>query len=330
MKPEAKYWSSLNGKVKCLLCPRECVIPEGQRGFCRIRQNIDGKLIAIGYGEVVSIANDPIEKKPLYHFYPGSYIISLACNGCNLGCLHCQNWQISQMDCPTEFIPPETLVKITIRYNSKGICFTYTEPLIWFEYIIDVAKIAKKRDLHIVLVTNGQINPEPLKELLPFVDAMNVDLKSMRDEFYKKIALGGSLKATLHTIEEAHRHGVHVEVTNLIIPTLNDSEEEIEDLVEFIANIDPDIPVHFTRFFPHNKLKDLPPTPIKTLLKAKSIADKKLNFVYVGNVANEDLNTTFCPECGEKLIVRKNFFTVINKVVEGRCPNCKRTIPGRF
>ncbi|NPA15869.1 MAG: AmmeMemoRadiSam system radical SAM enzyme [Deferribacteres bacterium] len=330
MKPEARYWQSLNGKVKCLLCPRECVIPEGQRGFCRIRQNINGRLIAAGYGEIVSIANDPIEKKPLYHFYPGSYIISTGCNGCNLGCLHCQNWQISQQDCPTEFVPPEALVKVALKYSSRGICFTYTEPLIWFEYIIDVAKLAREYQLPIVLVTNGQINPEPLKELLPFIDAMNVDLKSMRDEFYKKIALGGKLEATLNTIKEAHRSGVHVEVTNLIIPTLNDSEEEITALVDFISGIDPDMPVHFTRFFPHYKLSNLPPTPIETLLKAKSIADEKLNFVYVGNVPDEDLNTTFCPDCGEKLIVRKGFFTVISRITEGRCPSCGRVIPGRF
>ncbi len=330
MKPLARYWESLNGKVKCTLCPRECVIPPNKRGFCRIRKNIDGKLIAFGYGEVVSIANDPIEKKPLYHFYPGSYIISLACNGCNLACLHCQNWQISQRDCPTEFVSPEDLVRIAKRYNSEGICFTYTEPLIWFEYIIDVAKIAKKDNLHIVLVTNGQINPEPLEELIPWVDAMNVDLKSMKDEFYKKIAVGGSLEATLHTIKESYKKGVHVEITNLIIPTLNDSEEEIQSLVDFVYEIDPDIPVHFTRFFPHNKLTNLPPTPIKTLLKAKEIAQKKLNFVYVGNIPDEDLNTTFCPDCGEKLITRRGFFTVINRIKNRKCPNCQRVIPGRF
>ncbi|BAT71480.1 pyruvate formate lyase activating enzyme [Thermosulfidibacter takaii ABI70S6] len=332
MKPVAKYWEALeNKKVKCLLCPRGCIIAEGKRGFCRVRGNIDGKLVALGYGEVVSIANDPIEKKPLYHFYPGSYIISTACNGCNLGCLHCQNYEISQFDCPTRYVSPEDMVELAIRHKSKGICFTYTEPLVWFEYIMDVAKIAKDYDLPIVLVSNGQINEEPFLELIPYIDAMNIDLKSISSEFYEKICRGGSLEATLRTIRLAFEHGVHVEVTNLIIPTLNDSKEDIEQLVDFMVSVSPDIPLHFTRFYPYYKLTNLPPTPLETLLTAREIAlAKRVKYVYVGNVPDDRLNSTYCPSCGRLLIKRTGFFETYNYLEKDRCPQCGEKVYGRF
>ncbi len=332
MKPEAKYWKPLdNNRVRCLLCPRQCVIAEGKRGFCRVRSNQGGRLVATGYGEVVSVANDPIEKKPLYHFYPGSYIISLACNGCNLGCLHCQNYQISQFDCPTQYISPEELVGLAKRYRSKGICFTYTEPLVWFEYLIDVAKLAKAEGLPIVLVTNGQINEEPLRELLPFVDAMNIDLKAITQKFYRDVCAGGSLEATKNTIKEAFNAGVHVEVTNLIIPTLNDSEQEIEELVEFLAGVSVEIPLHFTRFYPHYRMSHLPPTPVETLLMARRKAlERGMRYVYIGNVPDDELNSTYCPSCGRLLIKRTGFFETFSYLKEGRCPQCGERVYGRF
>ncbi len=328
-KPVAKYWVRENGKVRCKLCPRECLIAEGKSGLCGIRENREGTLYASYYGEVVSIALDPMEKKPLYHFYPGSFIISLATCGCNLRCKHCQNWSISQVRCKTEYVDPESLVKLAIRYNSKGICFTYTEPMIWFEYVIDTAKIAKKYNLPIVLVTNGEIEDEPLEELLNYVDAMNIDLKSIREDFYREIC-DGKLEPVLNTIRRSYERKVHIEITNLVIPTLNDSKEEIEELTDFIATIDPDIPLHITRFFPNYKLTDLPPTPIETLMMAKKIADSKLNFVYVGNVASKELNSTYCPDCKTLLIERDYMYTVRVNLSDGRCPKCKRRIPGRF
>ncbi|MEO0279093.1 MAG: AmmeMemoRadiSam system radical SAM enzyme [candidate division WOR-3 bacterium] len=329
-KPVAKYWVKANdNKIRCLLCPRECLIEDSKKGFCGTRTNINGNLIATAYGEIVSIAMDPMEKKPLYHFYPSSYILSTATCGCNLNCIHCQNWSISQLKQPTEYIDPETLVALAKKKQSKGICFTYTEPMIWFEYILDVAKLAKKEKLPIVLVTNGLINPNPLEELIEYVDAMNIDLKSMKPEFYKNIC-NGPIEPILYTIRRSYEKGVHIEVTNLIIPTLNDSEEEIKELTDFLSSISPDIPLHITRFFPNYKLTNLPPTPIETLLKAREIAISKLNFVYVGNVVNKELNSTFCPTCKNLLIERDYFYNVKSFLDGNRCPKCKTPIPGKF
>ncbi len=324
----AAFWEPLEGgKVKCTLCPRECVVAPGRRGFCRVRVNREGSLYAAGYGETVSLAMDPMEKKPLYHFYPGSYILSLGCNGCNLACLFCQNWQISQSDVPTTRVSPQELVDLALRHRSVGLCFTYSEPLIWFEYILDVAPLARSRELKIVLVTNGVINPRPLEELLPWVDAMNVDLKSMRPEFYRKLSLGPFRDAVLHTIEEAHKAGVWVEVTNLVIPGHNDSREELEELVDWVAGLSPSLPLHFSRFFPHYRLKEAPPTPIETLAWAWEMAREKLEFVYVGNVWNPQWSTTYCPGCGKALIVREGYSHPQIYLQDGACPSCGKSIP---
>ncbi|MGB9668011.1 MAG: AmmeMemoRadiSam system radical SAM enzyme [Thermosulfidibacteraceae bacterium] len=329
-KPIAKYWEEAdNGKVICKLCPRECIIAPGKYGVCGIRRNVNGKLYASYYGEVVSIAIDPMEKKPLYHFYPSSQIISLATCGCNLKCKHCQNWTISQVKCETKYINPKTLVELALKYKSGGICFTYTEPMIWFEYIIDVAKIAKNHNLPIVLVTNGEINEEPLEDLLDYVDAMNIDLKSIRESFYREIC-EGKLEPVLHTIKRSYERGVHIEITNLVIPTLNDEPKDIEELVDFVASVNPEIPLHITRFFPNYRLTHLPPTPIETLIKAMEIAKRKLNFVYVGNVVSKELNSTYCPECGTLLIERDYLYNVRVYLEKNRCYKCKRIIPGIF
>ncbi len=322
---KAKYWEKLDGKkVKCTLCPHSCVIPEGRKGICNIRENIDGELIAAGYGRTTSLAMDPIEKKPLFHFKPGSLILSVAPNGCNLKCRWCQNWQISQEVVPTRFIDPKLLVDIAIRENSVGIAFTYTEPLIWFEYIIDVAKIGKPKGLSMVAVTNGYINPEPLDELLNYIDAMNIDLKAMDDEVYRKL-IGGRLEPVLNTVRTSAKR-ILIEVTNLLIPGVNDSDDQIKRLVDFIADVDPKIPVHFSRYFPAWKF-NAPPTPVKTLLRAREIASEKLDYVYLGNVYIPDAEDTFCPYCGDKLVSRSGFYAKKVGITEdGKCSKCGKDV----
>ena len=321
----AKYWEKLDGKkVKCTLCPHSCVIPEGGKGICNIRENIDGELIAAGYGRTTSLAMDPIEKKPLFHFKPGSLILSVAPNGCNLKCRWCQNWQISQEVVPTRFIDPKLLVDIAIRENSVGIAFTYTEPLIWFEYIIDVAKVGKPKGLSMVAVTNGYINPESLNELLDYIDAMNIDLKAMDDEVYRKL-IGGRLEPVLNTVRTSAKR-ILIEVTNLLIPGVNDSDDQIKRLVDFIADIDPKIPVHFSRYFPAWEF-NAPPTPVKTLLRAREIASEKLEYVYLGNVYIPDAEDTFCPYCGNKLISRSGFYAKTVGITEDRkCSKCGKDV----
>ena len=322
---KAKYWEKLDGKkVKCTLCPHSCVIPEGGKGICNIRENIDGELIAAGYGRTTSLAMDPIEKKPLFHFKPGSLILSVAPNGCNLKCRWCQNWQISQEVVPTRFIDPKLLVDIAIRENSVGIAFTYTEPLIWFEYIIDVAKVGKPKGLSMVAVTNGYINPEPLNELLDYIDAMNIDLKAMDDEVYRKL-IGGRLEPVLNTVRTSAKR-ILIEVTNLLIPGVNDSDDQIKRLVDFIADVDPKIPVHFSRYFPAWKF-NAPPTPVKTLLRAREIASEKLEYVYLGNVYIPDAEDTFCPYCGNKLVSRSGFYAKKVGITEDRkCSKCGKDV----
>ncbi len=328
MKKEAFYWQPLEeGKVKCLLCPRECVIRPGNRGFCRVRTNQEGTLYTQGYGQTISLSMDPIEKKPLYHFYPGSYILSVGPNGCNLSCVFCQNWQISQTDVPTKYVSPEKLVDWAIYHHSVGVSFTYSEPLIWFEYILDVARLGRPRGLKTVLVTNGVINPDPLEDILPWVDAMNVDLKSMRDEFYKRLCLGPFRDTVLHTIKRSHEAGIHIEVTNLIIPGHNDSQADIQELIDWVAAVSVQIPLHFSRFFPHYQLRDVPPAPIETLAMAREMALKKLNYVYVGNVWNQEWGTTYCPDCGKALIVREGYSLPEVFLKNGTCPNCGKKIP---
>jgi pyruvate formate lyase activating enzyme len=296
IKKEALFWEKRDdGRIQCLLCPVRCIIADEKVGVCMGRRNEGGILYAINYGQVVSIAIDPIEKKPLYHFHPNTKILSTGPNGCNMSCQQCQNWSISQEQSPTQFVSPEDLVKITIRENSQGIAYTYTEPLIWYEYVMDTARIAREKGLYNVLVTNGYINEEPLRELLPYVDAMNVDLKSMEDDFYKKICKG-KLAPVLRTIELSHQNKIHIEITNLIIPTLNDSDEQIQKLVDFAASLSDRIPLHFSRYFPMYKM-DIPSTPLETLQKAFLLAKRKLKYVFVGNVYLPNTSNTYCSNC---------------------------------
>jgi pyruvate formate lyase activating enzyme len=321
IKKEALYWEKReDGKIQCLLCPVGCVIADGNTGVCLGKKNEDGTLYAVNYGRLVSVAIDPVEKKPLYHFHPGRQILSTGPNGCNMSCRNCQNWSISQEESPTQFAEPEDLVELALREKSFGISYTYTEPLIWYEYVLDTAKIAREKKLANVLVTNGYIHEEPLKELLPFIDAMNIDLKSMDEDFYKKVCKA-KLSHVLKAIEISHGSGVHVEITNLLIPTLNDSEKQIQRLVDFVVGLSDRIPLHFSRYFPIYKM-DLPPTPLETLQKAFLLAKRKLKYVYVGNAQISNTSNTYCSACNNLLIKREGYYTSVCGIKEKKCTKC--------
>lgn len=281
---EAQFYKTLDSTtLQCFLCPHLCRIKEGLCGFCGVRTNKGGKLYTVNYGRVSSIALDPIEKKPLYHYHPRELILSAGTVGCNLACLFCQNWNISkQVEAPTEAFTSQELINKAKELGSFGIAYTYNEPFIWYEFVYETAELAKREGLENVLVTNGYVLPSPLKELLPFIDAMNIDLKSIRDEFYKKVC-SGTVAPVLETIKASVK-SCHVELTNLIIPTLNDSEKDLIDLVDWVyENVGDSVPLHFSRYFPCYKMT-LPPTPIETLKKAEEIAKKKLKYVHLGNV----------------------------------------------
>ena len=281
---EALYYEKPGGRrVKCRLCPYDCLISDGAHGACGIRINKAGMLYSEVYGRTTGASLDPIEKKPLYHYHPGEYIFSIGTKGCNLHCDFCQNWHISQdMNCQTEELSPEDAVARAKELKSFGIAYTYNEPFIWYEFVLETAKLAKKSGLENVLVTNGYVNMEPLEGMLPYINAMNVDLKSFDDEFYVKVCKG-RLKPVLDVIKRAHK-SCHIELTNLIIPTMNDSEASIRKMVDWIyTNLGADVPLHFSRYFPCYQMS-LPPTPIETLNMAGAIAKEKLKYVHLGNI----------------------------------------------
>ncbi len=319
-----------DGTVVCFLCPQNCVIKEGRRGSCGVRENRGGKLLTLVYGSVSSMAVDPIEKKPLFHFYPGSPIFSISTVGCNFHCQNCQNWEISQASIEsglTREFSPEKIVRLTEENGSKLIAYTYNEPFIWYEFVYDVAKLAQQRGIMNVLVTNGYVMEEPLREIAPYIDAANVDVKSMRDEFYRKICKAPSVKPVLDNILIMQDEGIHVELTYLIIPTLNDSEEEIRKFARWVKeNAGVDMPVHFSRFFPHYKLSNLPPTPPSTIVKAWKLArEEGLHYVYMGNMPGEG-EDTYCPKCNEKVIERYGFIVKKCNLNNGKCPRCNEKI----
>lgn len=317
---EASYYEPReNGKVKCLLCPNFCVIADGKRGTCMVRSNRGGTLYADGYGEVVSLAIDPIEKKPLYHFYPSKSILSTGPNGCNFRCGFCQNSEISQGKVFTRFVSPEDMAGLAANDGSFGIAYTYTEPFIWFEYIRDTGKLVHERGLVNVLVSNGYVNEEPLRELLPIVDAMNIDIKSMRPDFYTKVC-GGKLEDVLRTVEIASDF-CHIEITNLIIPNYNDTDEDFEKLTDWIYSVNQSIPLHFSRYFPHYKFTE-PQTPAETIRRAFEIAKSKLNYVYIGNIAMEGTSNTMCPICGNTLVERSYYRVRVCGIENGVCSSC--------
>jgi len=318
---EALFYKVLEGdKVRCELCPRECVIPKGGKGFCRVRRHEDGKLLAENYLRCSSYALDPIEKKPLYHFYPGSTIFSIGTWGCNFTCQFCQNWQIAQEEPETVLLTPQKVKEIVQERKSEhciGVAYTYSEPTVWYEFVLETAQLVREAGGKNVLVTNGYIAEEPLRQLLPLIDAMNIDIKAFNQDFYRRVCCG-DLEAVKRTAEIAVQH-CHIELTTLLITGMNDSDEEIEKLVDWIAvRLHPGVPLHFSRYFPNYKL-NAPPTPVETMNRAREIARKKLRYVYLGNVSGAGSNT-YCYHCNALLVERPQG---IHHLTAGKtCPSC--------
>lgn len=337
VKPRiARYWQKVRDDiVQCLLCPRKCILDVGQRGICTVRINKDGKLYTLGYGNPVAVHIDPIEKKPFFHVTPGEPTFSIAVAGCNMRCLFCQNWQISQSR-PDETLnydmPPEEVVNKAIENNCKFIVYTYTEPTVFYEYMLDIAKLAKQKGLKNAMHTCGYINPKPLKELLKYMDAVNVDLKGFTQEFYAKMGLLAELKPVLETIKIVRQGEVWLEITNLLIPGANDDPEKIREMCVWIKkNVGDDVPVHFSRFMPAYKLKNLPPTPMEKLEEAYKIAkDVGLKYVYIGNAPGHPAESTYCPNCGKAIVRRAGYKILENNIKSGKCKFCGYEITGRW
>jgi pyruvate formate lyase activating enzyme len=324
---EARYFKKLkDNKVKCLLCPHECIISDGKRGICRVRLNRGGILYLENYGRISSMGVDPIEKKPLFHFYPGNYIYSMGTYGCNFSCKFCQNWEISQREAEWIYVSPEEAVEAALNKDVIGIAYTYSEPSVWYEYIYDTSILAHEKGLKNVLVSNGYQELEALKELLPYIDAANIDLKAFNNKFYQQIC-GGTIEPVLESIKLLEGR-IHLEVTTLIIPGLNDSEEELRELFSWLSNINANIPLHLNRYFPQYKMT-ISPTPGKTIEWALKIAREYLNYVYAGNINVNTGSNTYCPECKEEIIIREGY-RVIDKTRNGKCSNCGASIYGVF
>ena len=329
---EASYYQSLDdGVVQCELCPRECILAPGQRGFCRVRQNIEGKLYSLVYNKPVAIHLDPIEKKPLFHFLPGTTAYSVATVGCNLRCLYCQNWEISQSfpeDAKSVNRTPEQLVAEALASGAQSIAYTYSEPTVFYEYMTETAKLARLKGLKNVVISAGYINPEPLKELCKYVDAIKIDLKAFNNDFYKRI-VGGKLEPVLESLKVVKEQGVWLEIVYLVIPGENDNPEEIKNMAQWIKeNLGENVPLHFSRFHPTYKLMNLPPTPEETVRKLRQIAiDEGLKYVYTGNLGDWETESTYCPGSQEIAIKRQGFFIVEDNIKNGACSNGK-IIPG--
>ncbi|MDK2892803.1 MAG: pyruvate formate lyase activating enzyme [Methanohalophilus sp.] len=333
MLKEAMFYEKLDDlKVRCNLCNHRCKIAEGKTGICRVRQNREGVLYSLIYNTVSSEAIDPIEKKPLFHFYPGTLAYSLGTIGCNFRCKHCQNWSISQVSLDEAMsveITPEQAIERAIATGCRSIAWTYNEPTIWYEYTYDSAKLAKEAGLATVYVTNGYITPEALRHIAPYLDAFRVDIKAFTEEFYHEVA-SAKLHPVLDSAKLARELGMHVEVVNLVIPTLNDSRGELEMLSKWVyEKLGENTPIHFTRFHPYYKLQNLPSTPVETLEMAHEIATEVgLKFVYIGNVFGHIYENTFCPNCKSLLIKRGGFDVEENHITsDKKCEYCGEPIP---
>ena len=332
----ARWWHPAErDKLRCTLCPRYCLIGEGQAGFCYIRQNHGGQLWSTGYGQSTGFAADPIEKKPLNHYLPGERVLSFGTAGCNLGCKFCQNWNISKAkldEHASEMATPEEIVALARRTGCTGIAYTYNDPVIWAEFVIDIARVARAAGLANILVTAGYVTAEARAELFEYIDATNVDLKGFTEEFYHRITLS-HLEPVLDTLVWLKRETrVWTEVTTLLIPGLNDGDDEIARECDwFLEHLGPDVPLHFTAFHPDFKLMDRPRTPAATLSRARRIARARgLRYCYVGNVHDAEGQTTFCPGCGVALIERDWHAIHLYRLDDDRCPDCGTRIPGRF
>jgi len=316
---EAHYYDKRpENVIACHLCPKECVIHDGKAGFCGIRMNRGGTLVAEMYGRVAAVNLDPIEKKPLYHFHPGTSILSVGTLGCNFRCRWCQNYHLIEHQVPTQTLAPENLIRLALQHRSPSIAYTYNEPFIWLEYVLDCSKLARQQGLKNVLVTNGFVNPKPLEDVLPFIDAMNIDLKSSRPENYQKYSQG-KLEPVLHTIRRSSQV-CHIEITTLLVTGVNDSDEDIQGVIDFVASVNPDMPLHFSRYHPQYRF-DAPATSMETLERAYEAAKKKLNYVYLGNVRGEG-SDTLCPKCQAVLIERYGYQTTIANLCGRQCGKC--------
>jgi pyruvate formate lyase activating enzyme len=318
--------------VQCGLCPHRCIIADGERGTCRVRENRGGRLYSMVYGNPCAVHLDPIEKKPLYHFLPTAGAFSLATAGCNLRCLYCQNWSISQVppeDTQNIDLPPEEVVYYAQTYKAPVIAYTYSEPIIFYEYMLATAQLARQAGLRSVVISAGFINPEPLQELCAAVDAIKIDLKGHDETFYREVC-EAELAPVLETIQTIYKSGTHLELVNLVVPTLNDNLDQLRALARWVAQeLSPDIPLHFSRFHPQYKLTNLPPTPIERLEQAREIAmEEGVRFVYVGNVPGHPANNTYCPACGKPIIVREGFAVREYHLQGGVCAHCGESIPG--
>lgn len=355
--PDARYWLSANADgadctachpkdsgvtgqkyihdpsvVKCLLCAQECILKPGERGTCRARANDVGRLKSLVYGHPVAVQIDPIEKKPFYHFLPGVAALSMATAGCPLSCKFCQNWQISQArpeDFPTPYTPPDAIVQAARGRAAPVIAFTYNEPTVFAEYLLDIARTAREQNVRCVLVSCGFMNEAPLDDMCAVLDAVKIDLKGFDRGFYRKVC-GAALDPVLRSIRQVARRGVHLEIVNLVVPTLNDSDAMLTELVKWISGeLGPDVPVHFTRFHPDYQMLNLPPTPVATLERAYEIARKAgLRYPYVGNVPGHPGNHTHCPACGKVVIRRADIFVTDHHLKGGCCGYCGVPVAG--
>lgn len=321
---EALYYETKETGVRCVLCPQYCRLKKGETGLCGVRVEQDGSLQTLNYGVCAAMAVDPVEKKPLYHFYPGREVFSVGTLGCNLGCGFCQNWHLIRKDSRVETIQMQAaqLVSLLERYRERkpvGIAYTYSEPGMWYEYVLDCAQLAREKGYKNVMVTNGFLNEEPLRRMLPYIDALNIDVKAFRDEYYREHCKG-RLKPVLRYVEIAAERA-HVELTYLVVPTLNDNEEEISRFTDWVAGINPAIPVHFSRYYPQHEFR-LPPTPVEVMESVRQIAQKKLQYVYLGNLPGSDAAHTYCPTCSA-LLIRRDGYRVHNSLVGGICPHCQ-------
>ena len=321
---ECRYYNKIEGKkIICGLCPQNCIIADDRKGFCGVRRNKDGILYSDSFGKISALAFDPIEKKPLYHFFPGKQILSIGSLGCNLKCVFCQNSDISQNSNFSNLnsVTPDFLLETALsNKNNIGIAYTYNEPLINFEFVCETAKLFSKYNLKNVLVSNGLINEEPLKELLQYIDAANIDLKGITNEFYKKNCGAGTPENVLNTIKTLYSNGKTVEATNLIVTGANDKIEDIKKLVDAISDISKNIPLHFSRYFPRYKY-EMPPTDEKIITAAFEYAKTKLNYVYAGNIHLPGMSNTYCPDCG-CIVIEREYYQIKNYTKDGRCKKC--------
>jgi len=332
---EARFYEKLDyQKIRCKLCPRECVIDDHERGYCGVRENREGIYYSLVYARAVAINADPIEKKPLFHFHPGSLAYSIATAGCNVNCKFCQNWEISQVrpeDIRSTYMPPEKIAQSAAQYGCRSVAYTYNEPTIFFEFMEDTAIATRASGLKNVVVSAGYINKDPLSRLCQTVDAVKIDLKAFSESYYKNY-VNGELKPVLESLVTLQSLGMWTEIVYLVVPGLNDSESEFKGLTRWITdNLGKDVPIHFTRFHPQYLLKNLPPTPLRTLERAKAIADAAgLHYVYIGNVPGHPAENTYCPSCGKTVVTRSGFIVREINIKKGKCPYCSGPIAGRW